>query len=126
MTNQELRIAIAKAKGYKWFGNSKAVVLIDGNLWPQSEYLTEEPDLKTVINLYCPDWPNDPIAARELIQEMQRSECVVIIVYNLDGRGYVHVSPLGKGIDMFGVYGDTVEQATSLAWLKWDSSRRVE
>lgn len=120
MTNEEMRLAIAKAKGldlwkrpyrfrqYRFAHDTeiKELVYGDSTVWQ-----------------YTPNWPENIADAWELYREMKQAGCVVVVTHDpITGHGYCHVNVLNTGArlkSMIGNYAATEELAICLSWLEW-------
>ena len=109
MTNEELRLAIAKAKGYRTFmldENHPAVIFGANKVGDERFYTNEMP----------PDWPASIADAWELWDEMK--EHVVIWFDGVQLVWVVYNEPNDKYIDDI-----TVLRAICKAWLSWKAAK---
>lgn len=115
MTNEEIRIAIAQAKGIE------VAYPFDGKFGPC--YQTGLTADKKPYLSKLPNWPENIADAWELYREMKQAGCVVVVTHDpITGHGYCHVNVLNTGArlkSMIGNYAATEELAICLSWLEW-------
>ena len=128
MTNEELRLAIAKAKGIQFH-------VSDGGEWIQGGYrmhreYTDKGDL--IGKFYyeddgqpyydlCPNWPTSIADAWELVEEMARGVDVVVSVSVHNGKSS---ASFGKG-NWFRLSSnhDTAPRAICESYLAWKAAK---
>lgn len=124
MTNDELRIAIAKAKGWKLFTRDRFGESVQELYYSESGKIKyaeqiefQELDVEKLANLeYIPDWPNEIAAAWELFDELPVYKSVECARH--DGRPKpviweCHVNGVGNFL------ANTAPVVICLAWLAW-------
>jgi hypothetical protein len=119
MTNDEIRLAILKAKGYE------KVVAIDvvGDFW---EHLipSNDPDCfgetEFLSKKQLPGWPTDIAAACELIQECPH---VVEIFKSLVQTPPFWIVTIFDGDNKYSDSASALERAICLAWLSWKAAK---
>lgn len=108
MTNDELRLAIAKAKGWKY------LPLTIAPFWTGEGYVEAS------------DWPEDIGAAWELVEEMRADKAITYVYLHgcdngrvMPGKEYYVELSSGQC-----AYADTAPRAICMAWLKWQEGKR--
>ena len=139
MTNEEIRLAIAKAKGAKlWFrpGAPTAPLLTLKNIFIHSSW-QELPITRVIGNEYwdIPNWPEDIAAAWELVEEMEGGDEIhayEVYMYCGRGDGRYRVTVFDarwNGEDttqltkITSQLEDDMPRAICLAWLAWKELR---
>jgi hypothetical protein len=101
-TNNEIRLAIAKAKGW---------TVVDGLSWNMQEWLHDNPDIKP--------WPTDIAAAMELVKEAMADDHPEPNQQAIEITRSVALSPFWKvWIGTKGAFDESLPRAICLAWLK--------
>lgn len=128
MTNEEIRIKIAQAKGCHWYEvRGSAYLCSDSSrmMIDREAVRVDEPDPDSKLHFKVPNWPENIADAWELYLEMKQAGCFVFVGHMLDGRGAFRISPPGD-INFEWYYAPDEIGAICLAWLAWDAARRVE
>lgn len=110
MDAAQLRLAIARAKGWERF------LSLDGHM------LGRSPDGTWFDSV--PDWPNDISAAWELVEEMGKSCKVHVSYYAFDTKWYCSTIRVDEIDDVliFFAKDDTAPLAICRAWLLWKAA----
>ncbi len=115
MSAKELRIEIAKLKGYEWhcymFGLSTQTYVLESKR-SESFGVTDMPMPQKATRLDCPDYPYDIAAAWELVEEAYKKEFAISIeaMPVISRRWHIHLGNY-NGQD------DTLPLAICRAWL---------
>jgi hypothetical protein len=123
MTNEELRLAIAKAKGYRWYVVQHDAYLVNsaGRLMiSRDAVMVDEPYPARNIYLKCPNWPTSITDAWELVVEMRLNHCDPGIAGSWEPGGYTaSFCNLAHAGEYETFDADTAPRAICLAWLAW-------
>ena len=116
LTNKELRILIAKAKGWEFVRGS--------TYYGHKTFLVVRRSDDTIeIISDCPDWPTDIAAAWELVEEMRPYFFRIdVMCWDHTGNWAVLCNPRhGHDEHVIPTLGDadTAPRAICLAWLQW-------
>ena len=115
MTDDEIRLKIAKAKGWVKTDSvfTAGAVTIAAVGWYKSDAETNTIETMSVL----PDWPRDIAAAWGLVEEMPHVRVVKWSIY-----WSCSVCPKDTFLDIPGYFyeqGDTAPRAICLAWIAW-------
>ena len=126
MPAKQLLKAILTRRG--WTVTSRIIPGISGDvlfeLWHKGNENTQGVSFNEKhVWKFAPDPTANIADAWELVEEMHRAGCVVVVVCNpAEGNDFCHVNPLSS-LPLIAMYGVTILLAISRAWLLWDVTR---
>lgn len=109
MSPDELRVAVAKAKGWR-------VYIINKGDFESLEYSTEE---MPYVARHCPDWPASIADAWELVEEIRQSGAWVYVDTDNTYTCAVQIVGVDNEITEYFSTADIAPLAISRAWLMW-------
>lgn len=127
-TNEELRLEIAKAKGWKmwntYYKNTSFLPLcpedkLDVEVGFEVEWVTSHPRLYWQTG--DPNWPENIAAAWELVEEIPLVEAVKVERTEKNEPHYW--CAIVKGDDWYTGEAETAPRAICLAWLEWKKAQ---
>jgi hypothetical protein len=136
MTDDELRLAIAKARGWtvyhydKDYRDSCYYCLLNGDGYPvNDDYMNNHHQTEAEAWADCPDWPTDLNAAFGLVREAE-GQNVGFSLHNVsydNGKRITYEATFydpwgGPKCEKYSVEATTPARAICEAWLKWKES----
>lgn len=131
MTNEEIRIKIAQAKGCHWYEvRGSAYLCSDSSrmMIDREAVRVDEPDPDSKLHFKVPNWPENIADAWELVEEMPfyqiyKSQLVTGQPY-YGCMCFMRLPCDEDNPDYIGEAG-AVPRAICLAWLAWDAARKA-
>ena len=126
MTNDEIRIKIAKLCGYNWYEINKEATLCNvsyAGILPKGREVVDHPSEGSKLYFICPNWPESIADAWELVEEMRANHfSIKLMAWDHTDKWVVimhHRQGHDEKIPDDEIESDTAPLAICLAYIAW-------